>query len=84
MAIDRLKLSDLQPQMGRSNLQGTVLRNSSLLVFDYPVAENGTVAFETLLTTKNFPLLISSHKAVVFAATVMQNTEDKPFFKSPC
>jgi integrase/recombinase XerD len=31
-----------------------------LLVFDRPVVENGTVAFESSLTTKIFPLLISS------------------------
>ncbi len=60
MATTQLKLSDLQLKMGQSNLQGTILHHSSLLMFDHPVAKNGTVAFETSLTTKKFPLLISS------------------------
>lgn len=33
-------------------------------MFDQPLTENGTVAFGASLTTKNFPLLISSHIAV--------------------
>lgn len=50
--------------MGHSKLQRTILRGFRLLVFDQTVAENGTVAFGTSLTTKNFPLLTSSQSAI--------------------
>jgi len=55
--------SHFEALMGQFKLRRRILRRFRLLVFDQPVAENGTVSFSASLKTQNFPLLIPSQKS---------------------